>query len=380
MRKLNLIFIICFISAAVSAQNITAEQYIEMYKDIAISEMKRVGVPASITLAQGLLETESGNSELLRKSNNHFGIKCKSSWTGSSVTHDDDEEGECFRKYNTAEDSYRDHSNFLRGSERYAALFKLKPTDYKGWAYGLKKAGYATNPAYPKILIKSIEDYNLQQYTLMGLDEHYVADTPGVVNGEADTLSVTDNTIATDDNSLTGNSVITPGVKTKYNGLRAIYVLKGTSLLAIATENDIALARLLDFNDRKEDGLLEEDAWIFLERKSNRPHRDVYINERDQSVWSIAQINAIQLSALLAYNSDLKDNDIVEKGRKINLQPPGQQSERPGKTDRKTHVVQAKEGLYSIARKYNVTVQELREWNQLSTDDLRIGQKLIISK
>src|SRR5882757_8211664 len=158
MRKLFLFLVLPFAYSAVSAQTITAEQYIEMYKDIAIREMKRMGVPASITLAQGLLETENGNGELVKKSNNHFGIKCKSSWSGGSVSHDDDANGECFRKYSKAEDSYRDHSNFLRGSERYASLFKLAPTDYKGWAYGLKKAGYATNPSYPAILIKSIED------------------------------------------------------------------------------------------------------------------------------------------------------------------------------------------------------------------------------
>ena len=149
-----------------NAQNISAAQYIAQYKDIAIREMKRMGVPAAITLAQGLLESQSGNSDLVKESNNHFGIKCKSTWTSEFVKHDDDEPGECFRKYKTAEDSYRDHSNFLRGSSRYDFLFQLNPTDYKAWAYGLLKAGYATNPRYPEILIKNIETNNLQQYTL----------------------------------------------------------------------------------------------------------------------------------------------------------------------------------------------------------------------
>ena len=154
-----------------NAQNISAAQYIAQYKDIAIREMKRMGVPAAITLAQGLLESQSGNSDLVKESNNHFGIKCKSTWTSEFVKHDDDEPGECFRKYKTAEASYRDHSNFLRGSSRYDFLFQLNPTDYKAWAYGLLKAGYATNPRYPEILIKNIETNNLQQYTLEAINE-----------------------------------------------------------------------------------------------------------------------------------------------------------------------------------------------------------------
>ena len=139
--------------------------YINNYKKLAMDEMNRTGIPASITLAQGIHETYAGKSELVLKSNNHFGIKCKDYWTGKKVYHDDDARGECFRKYDDPALSYRDHSDFLRAGERYAFLFKLDPEDYKGWAHGLKKAGYATNPKYAPILIKLIEDYNLEQYT-----------------------------------------------------------------------------------------------------------------------------------------------------------------------------------------------------------------------
>ena len=128
-----------------------------------------IGVPASITLAQGIHETEAGTSDLVRKSNNHFGIKCKATWTGGKVFHDDDAMGECFRSYRRPEDSYMDHSDFLKNRPYYAALFKLDPTDYKGWANGLKKAGYATNPKYPQMLIKLIEEYDLQEYTYEAL-------------------------------------------------------------------------------------------------------------------------------------------------------------------------------------------------------------------
>src|SRR5215204_877185 len=146
-------------------------EYVSKFKDIAIEEMRRTGVPAAITLAQGIHETSAGQSELVIKSNNHFGIKCKSEWTGPSVSHDDDARGECFRKYSSPNDSYRDHSDFLASRSHYASLFKLDPTDYEGWAKGLKKAGYATNPKYPQILIKLIRDYNLQDYTLIAMGE-----------------------------------------------------------------------------------------------------------------------------------------------------------------------------------------------------------------
>lgn len=176
MKKVLLIVAgISFIQNCIS-QSFTVEEYIVQHKDFAVREMKRMGVPAAITLAQGILETEFGNSPLVRKSNNHFGIKCKSSWTAAGVSHDDDAPGECFRTYKDAEGSYRDHSNFLRGNDRYAFLFKLDPTDYKGWSHGLKKAGYATNPNYPKILIKHIEENNLQQYSLAAVNDVPVFD------------------------------------------------------------------------------------------------------------------------------------------------------------------------------------------------------------
>ena len=132
MNKIAITFLLilgCYFNTV--AQDLTPEEYINQYKDLAINEMKRMGVPAAITLAQGLLETQNGNSDLVKSSNNHFGIKCKSSWTAETVSHDDDERGECFRKYPTAEDSYRDHSNFLRGNSRYDFLFELNPADYK---------------------------------------------------------------------------------------------------------------------------------------------------------------------------------------------------------------------------------------------------------
>lgn len=195
MNKLitSLLFFLSILPAF--GQRETPQQYIEKYKSLAISEMKRSGVPAAITLAQGILESESGNSDLVKKSNNHFGIKCKSDWTGPFVSHDDDRKGECFRVYEHAEESYRDHSDFLRNSSRYSFLFTLEPEDYKGWAAGLKKAGYATNPQYANILINNIEKYNLNLYTIEGMMK-------GVDNEEYNHLA--------DDNLKIGQKMIIP--------------------------------------------------------------------------------------------------------------------------------------------------------------------------
>ena len=142
---------------------LTSLQYIDRFKAIAIQEMNLYGIPASITLAQGLFESGSGNGELARVANNHFGIKCTSDWKGKSYYKDDDNVNDCFRVYDNPEDSFRDHSVFLK-RKNYTKLFELDKNDYKGWAYGLKKAGYATNPNYPALLIGVIEKYRLDQY------------------------------------------------------------------------------------------------------------------------------------------------------------------------------------------------------------------------
>lgn len=312
------------------AQQITPEEYINTYKDIAIREMKRMGVPAAITLAQGILETESGNSVLVKKSNNHFGIKCKSSWSGGGVSHDDDAQGECFRQYTSAEDSYRDHSNFLRGNSRYGFLFKLNVKDYSGWAHGLKKAGYATNPAYPQILIKNIEKYNLQQYTLAAADEvpqfnagDYEDDPEEkvIATPQADApVLVAAKDIAVNGKDIVGYATFSPAYKK--DGKKVVDARKGTSLLKIAEANNIRLVKLLEYNDLP-DGLLQQDQVVYLEEKP-------------------------------------KSVTVAKK--------------------QLTHTVQPKEGLYGIAKKYGVSVQDIKDWNQLTSDSLSIGQVLVVAK
>ena len=367
MNKIVTTILSLLICTVIGAQTFSPEQYIDMYKDLAIREMKRMGVPAAITLAQGLLETESGNSDLVKKSNNHFGIKCKASWTGASVSHDDDAAGECFRKYNAAEDSYRDHSNYLRGSDRYAFLFKLDPANYKGWAYGLKRAGYATNPHYPEILIKNIEQYNLQQYTQQAIGE----------------IPVFDSEKYRDDRDEPVRSNASAGItgKTQFNGLKAVYAIKGTSLLAIATKHDIALVKLLEYNDLKTDGLVTDDQWVFLEKKMKQGNRDFYITTKEETLLDVAQENGVQLGCLLQYNT-IGEGELMKVGTRVNLRKVEElrDDNAVASAGKKLHEVRPKEGLYAIARKYNVSVQDIKDWNNLTSDELRVGQQLIISK
>ena len=373
-----------FFSSAFS-QKITAEQYIKTYKENAIREMKRMGVPAAITLAQGLLETENGNSDLLKKSNNHFGIKCKSSWTAEGVSHDDDAIGECFRTYKDAEGSYRDHSNYLRGNDRYAFLFKLDPKDYKGWAYGLKKAGYATNPRYPDILIKNIEENNLQQYTMVAVNDVPFFDA-SKYQSDPEEKAFTE--IVKSKGSANTQPVKfvsnTPEEKIDINGSKAIYETKGRSLLAIAIENNINLNKLLEYNDLQKDGLLEDDQFIFLEKKQKEGDKDIYIVQNNESLYDIAQKNGIRLQNLYTYN-DLKEGEKIVAGSKLKLKPAAKEQTVSVKqtleiTTVKIYAVQPKEGLYTISKKYGVTVAQLKEWNNLTDDNLKVGQQLIVSK
>jgi len=200
-------------------------QYIKRYAPIAVSEMHKYNVPASITLAQGILESGNGRSQLASKSNNHFGIKCHTGWKGAKVYHDDDEKGECFRKYKYVESSYEDHSQFLSGRRRYASLFTLKKTDYKGWSKGLKKAGYATDKNYPKKLIKIIETYELYEF-----DKIRKKDLKQVKKETKKTRRK-------------------PRLKTKKRSKNYYEVKKGDTLYSIARKHETTVADLKRIND-----------------------------------------------------------------------------------------------------------------------------------
>ena len=314
--------------------------YVNTYKEIAMAEMQRSGIPAAVILAQGLHETEAGTSDLVKRSNNHFGIKCKDDWKGPVVYHDDDSRQECFRSYATAADSYRDHSDFLRRGTRYAFLFQLDPTDYEGWAYGLKKAGYATNIRYSQILIKLIRDYNLQQYTLIAMgkmkpSEEVVLTMPG-----APAVAAVSPVNAASGGATGGSGVVTQGSglgrasggagaeapevaypegEFAINRTKVVYVQAGTSLLAIANQYDLSLPRLLEFNDMREQDVLVKGQLIFLQRKRRQGSIEFHVVRDGESVYDICQAEGIRLQDLLELNQ-LSSDSKPAAGERIFLQ------------------------------------------------------------
>jgi LysM repeat protein len=322
--------------------------YIQQYRDLAIAEMLRTGIPASITLAQGILETAGGQSDLASLANNHFGIKCKSEWTGDRMFHDDDAKGECFRKYGSVEESYRDHSEFLRTRPNYAFLFKLDPTDYEGWAKGLKKAGYATNPAYPQRLMKIIVENNLQQYTLLALQQQQnkeqelfltekssstkekytaVTYTQDVVKEAPMTMLAVKQEVASKEEKIANAATYSFNQVFIINDVKVIYAQAGTSLLALANNYNVTLKRLIEFNEISEDDIIKRDQLIFLEKKSKRGAKDIHIVAVNENLHDIAQKEGVQLQSLLEYNK-LQRGMEPAAGEKIYLKAPSPSSPR----------------------------------------------------
>lgn len=265
------------------------EAYIKEYREIAVEEMKRYHIPASITLAQGLLESGAGQGTLARKSNNHFGIKCGSDWDGKTVKHDDDARNECFRVYKNAKDSYRDHSKFLAGRSRYASLFELKITDYKGWARGLKKAGYATNPRYAEQLIGIIELYDLHKY-----------DTKGGLKWMKENPNPHQPYIA--------------------NGLLYIKVRAGDTWKSLSKEFDISRKKLRKYNDLYKGYELQEGDIVYLEKKNRKAGKEYVAHElkAGESMHSVSQRYGIRLERLYKMNR-MKPEDEVRPGRILRL-------------------------------------------------------------
>jgi hypothetical protein len=325
--------------------------YVQQYKDLAMAEMLRTGIPASITLAQGLLETAYGQSELALYANNHFGIKCKKEWAGDTMLHDDDAKGECFRKYANAEDSYKDHSEFLRNGGRYAFLFKIPATDYAAWAKGLKMAGYATSPTYAQRLVSMIEENNLQDYTLLALQQKAGNDnatasaspTPPLMKDMAafaseSFLDPASNVkkVVVKTKMMVDNSGYPAGEVFLINGLKVLLAPAGTSLFAIAGNYNIVYKKLLEFNDLDEIDILDKDELIFLQKKQKRGKNEIHVAEANESLRDICQKEGVQLKSLLAYNRLQKDAAIAV-GDKIYLRAmapvTGKLAENNGKRD-----------------------------------------------
>jgi LysM repeat protein len=340
---------------AQKSYNEQVQEYIARFKELAIQEQQRTGIPASITLAQGIFETGAGSSELCVNASNHFGIKCKNTWNGETYTYTDDAKDECFRKYNSAKHSYIDHSDFLKGNKRYSSLFALSPTDYAAWAYGLKRCGYATNPQYARKLIKTIEDFKLQEFTYAALgnnpeeevllasaadvplprtkvatagehipdnDGYAARQTPArkhaAAEESADELYVEK---ASAQEAAKANSNVTEYYQpTTRNNLKGFYAKKGDMLLEYAIRNKIRYAKLLELNDLP-DAPLEADMFIYLERKARTGQSATHTVENGESLIQISQHEGIQLQQLRLLNHLGKGEEPVA-GTVLQLQTP----------------------------------------------------------
>ncbi len=353
MKKLILLISMLGI-ASLYAQKEKAENYISKYKELAIAEMMRSGVPASITLAQGILESKSGESDLAKVSNNHFGIKCKTEWTGPKTYHDDDEKGECFRVYESVEQSFADHSDFLKTRPHYAFLFDLDPTDTEGWAMGLKKAGYATLSTYPQKLLKLVNEYNLQQYSLDALARLQKTDSdktkietdasPGemvsakpleekirVTEPVADPTPIIATSVVTErKQEPTVTKPIYPAGIFSINHTKVVYVNAGRSLLSLALQYDLPLNKLFEYNELTEMDILDKDRLLFLEKKSKKGAMDYHLVAQGESLHDICQLEGIRMDSLLEYNK-LDKQAHPASGEKLNLKPVPASSTKPGK-------------------------------------------------
>lgn len=421
------------------------QKYIKKYRDLAISEMKRSKVPASITLAQGILESASGNSYLATKANNHFGIKCGKDWKGESIYFDDDQTNECFRKYKTVQESFIDHSDYLTGNARYAALFQLDILDYKGWAKGLKEAGYATRRNYAELLIDLIEKNQLTIYDV-ALPKGYSSEPAPVADQQF-----------------------------KYNGIPAIQAKQGDTYALIAKRNGISLAKLLEYNDLTEQKPLKEGQIVYLAPKKTTAKESYHIVRKEDRMYSVSQEYGIKLASLYEKNllkpgeepavgeilylrqkrTEPAETRVIKPEEPVAEQKPVVQEEEKQVTEDKQevkenvfeevpvvqpenqkegteepvevitpetktvvvfedeekkpaqettikepeptkanevtkeseppaavnmHVVQAGETLFSLSKKYSVSVENLKKWNNLTGDNISPGDKLIVGQ
>lgn len=278
-----LLFNWTYAQAQLAERRITREEYIETYKDDAIREMLKSGVPASITLAQGILESGNGNSPLAISAKNHFGVKCHKGWTGKSMRLDDDEKNECFRKYETVYESFKDHSEFLTTRGRYSFLFDLKITDYKGWAKGLKKAGYATNPKYANMLIMLIEKNNLGQY------DNFTKVSPRKLAKKR----------------KPSKSLVVKKVSRKiklHNNIKYLKAKTGDTYYGIAKDNEMNLWQILKYNDLNKGDVLKAGDIIYLQPKKSKSKETFHIVQKGENMRDISQLYGVKLKSLYKKN------------------------------------------------------------------------------
>lgn len=290
MKRLLLPLFAVFASVAVSAQTTTQayRDYIEKYKATAVRQMRENRIPASIIMAQALLESAAGRSELSVKANNHFGIKCTSEWTGKTIRKDDDRKNECFRKYDHPEESYRDHSLFLK-RDRYASLYDLDPTDYSAWAKGLKAAGYATDPLYAEKLIRLIENYSLHTLDLEGaalMPADTGVQTPGSPSGT--TAAVTG-----DRNAMYRHA---------NKGIMYVVAFEGDTAEDISARFKVPVDKLLMYNELRYDSPLVPGQYVFLAPKKTKGVEDFYTVREGDTMYLIAQKTGVTVKTLYDKN------------------------------------------------------------------------------
>ncbi|MFO7869507.1 MAG: glucosaminidase domain-containing protein [Bacteroidales bacterium] len=322
MKKIILFSLISCWCMSLFSQKLTREQYIKQYAPLAIEEMERTGIPASITLAQACLESSNGNSDLAVAANNHFGIKCHSSWKGKKIHKDDDEKDECFRVYSSIYESYKDHSRFLVNGKRYAFLFELNPTDYKKWAKGLRKAGYATNPQYPRMLIRIIEEHELYKYDN---PEKYDIE-PGSIEEEK-TLADIFNFSRKPLENAPDPTVETPDLgelkpienrfnKSIYrnNKTKCIFIQNEETIFTISQKFGIPVWKLYHFNDFEAGHPIENGDIIYLEKKRRQAEKPYYTHtvQKGENIRSISQLYGVRAKKIAKMNRRDIDDDISE--------------------------------------------------------------------
>jgi len=332
-----------------SRLNPSAIIYIQNYADIAMEEMRVYKIPASITLAQGMLESGNGNSTLASKSNNHFGVKCHQGWSGGKVYHDDDKKGECFRKYKYVHTSYKDHSLFLTQRSRYDFLFDYTENDYRSWARGLKQAGYATDPKYPQKLIELIERYQLEDF-----DAYVLKKSPKKYKSNA--------------------KIVYTAPKKSKNGIHVVQ--KGETLYSISKVYGVEVSQIEKWNKLKNKDLsVGQELKISSKGKSSSSKKIVnnkkgwHTVQKGETLYSISKLYGMNVEDLKKQNK-LKSNELsVGMSLKVDERKSNNSKDQ-------THTVIKGETLYSISKKYGISVEKLRRLNKLSSNELNIGQEL----
>lgn len=392
------------LAASLSGQSAHIQNYIDQYREIAVAEMHRSGIPASIKLAQGILESDAGRSELALNSSNHFGIKCGPIWDGPTFYKEDDDRDKrgkliksCFRVFSDPAESYQAHSQFLRNPNkayRYGWLFDLDRTDYKSWAWGLKESGYATNPRYAVLLISLIEKYQLYSF------DYYEPPTRIMVSRERESRSVTTaekispRQITTSWKANGTDDIQVIRGKVTNNGLTLVYAEKDDTPEILAGRYDVEVSDLIEFNERisgpSQTLMTAERVYLEKKKKKYKGSTRAHTVLKGESIYEIAQIYGLRLDKLLKRNR-LEPGEEPVPGSHIYLRKKVSQRNRPvvikhlpipeaeEKPVVSNHIVERGDTLFSIARKYDLTVDQIKSINDLQTSLIIPGQILTVS-